>query len=124
MGAEADVACNAESGQRSTERLNFRNGCRHHDFDTRAGRIDVAVPKLLDSYLPDWLLEPRERAERVSNLGGGDLLPVGVATRCMDKRVQSLGISGLVPLAGVGDGGTSRRAGRRVRRHRHLDHGP
>ena len=65
MGAEADTACNAEFGQRSPERVNSRNGYRHRDFDTRAGTIDVAVPKLRQgSYFPDWLLEPRKRARR------------------------------------------------------------
>ena len=54
MGAEADAACGADYGQRSAERVNSRNGYRHRDFDTRAGTIDVAVPKLRQgSYFPE-----------------------------------------------------------------------
>ena len=65
MSAEADAVCGAEFGERSPERVNSRNGYRHRDFDTRAGSIDVAIPKLRQgSYFPDWLLEPRKRAEK------------------------------------------------------------
>src|ERR1700745_940313 len=65
MGAEADASCRAEYGQRSAERTNQRNGYRHRQFDTRAGSLDLAIPKLRHgSYFPDWLLERRKRAER------------------------------------------------------------
>jgi putative transposase len=58
MGAEADAACGAGYGERSEDRTNSRNGYRHRDFDTRAGTIDVAIPKLRSgSYFPDWLLD-------------------------------------------------------------------
>ena len=46
MGAEADVLCGAEYGQRSTDRVNQRNGYRHREFDTRTGTLDLAIPKL------------------------------------------------------------------------------
>jgi len=46
MSAEADAVCGAEYGARSSERTNVRNGYRHRDFDTRAGTLDVAIPKL------------------------------------------------------------------------------
>jgi putative transposase len=65
MGAEADVLCGAGYGQRSTDRVNQRNGYRHREFDTRTGTLDLAIPKLRQgSYFPDWLLERRKRAER------------------------------------------------------------
>ncbi len=52
-------------GARSSERSNVRNDYRHRDFDTRAGTLDVAIPKLrTGSYFPDWLLQRRRRAER------------------------------------------------------------
>ena len=64
MGAEADAVCGAEYGTRSTERTNVRNGYRHRESDTRAGTLDVAIPKLRSgSYFPEWLLERRKRAE-------------------------------------------------------------
>jgi putative transposase len=46
MGAQADAVCGAGYGERSEDRANSRNGYRHRDFDTRAGTIDVAIPKL------------------------------------------------------------------------------
>jgi hypothetical protein len=53
LSAEADAVCGAEYGVSSPDRVNRRNGYRHRDFDTRAGSIDVAVPKLRQgSYFP------------------------------------------------------------------------
>src|SRR5438445_13325515 len=64
MGAEAQQACGAEYGERSSERSNSRNGYRERDGDTRAGTIPLAIPQLRQgSHFPDWLLEPRRRAE-------------------------------------------------------------
>src|SRR3954467_8020056 len=64
MSAEADAVCGAEYGVRSGEGTNVRTGSRPGEFDTRAGRWEVAIPKLrAGSYFPDWLLERRRRAE-------------------------------------------------------------
>jgi putative transposase len=46
MSAEADSVCGASYGQRSTERTNSRNGYRTREWDTRAGTVELAVPKL------------------------------------------------------------------------------
>ena len=65
MSADADGLCNADYGERSPERLNVRNGYRARDFDTRVGTVELSIPKLrTGTYYPDWLLEPRRRAER------------------------------------------------------------
>ena len=65
LSADADQVCGASYGAVSPERTNRRNGYRHRDFDTRAGTVDVAIPKLRQgSYFPEWLLERRKRAER------------------------------------------------------------
>jgi len=54
MGAEADALCGAPHGQSSEDRVNVRNGYRHRPFDTRAGTLDVAIPKLRSgTYFPD-----------------------------------------------------------------------
>jgi putative transposase len=82
MSAEADAVCGAAYGERSDERTNTRNGYRHREWDTRAGSIDLAVPKLRQgSYFPGWLLERRRRAEAalVSVVATSYLL--GVSTR-------------------------------------------
>ena len=64
LSAQDGTVCGAEYGRPSTERVNSRNGYRHRDFYTRAGTLDVAIPKLRQgTYFPDWLLERRRRAE-------------------------------------------------------------
>jgi mutator family transposase len=58
MSAEAEAACGAAYGERSEERTNSRNGYRPRDWDTRAGTVELAIPKLrTGSYFPDWLLQ-------------------------------------------------------------------
>jgi transposase-like protein len=96
MGAEADAVCGAEYGQSSAERVNSRNGYRHRDFDTRAGTLDVAIPKLRQgTYFPDWLLERRRRAEGALTSVVATCYLLGVSTRRMEKLVESLGITRL-----------------------------
>jgi putative transposase len=96
MGAEADALCGAGYGERSGERTNHRNGYRHREFDTRAGTLDAAIPKLRQgSYFPDWLLERRKRAERALTTVVATRYLLGVSTRRMDKLVGTLGITGL-----------------------------
>jgi putative transposase len=96
MSAEADAVCGAPYGTSSPDRVNVRNGYRHRDFDTRAGTIDVAIPKLREgTYFPDWLLTRRKRAEAALTSVIATCYLLGVSTRRMDKLVQSLGIEGL-----------------------------
>ena len=51
MSAEVDAVCGAPYGTPSLDRVNVRNGYRHRDFDTRAGTLDVAIPKLRSGQL-------------------------------------------------------------------------
>lgn len=96
MGAEADALCGAGYGERSPERVNSRNGYRHRDYDTRAGTIDLAVPKLREgSYFPGWLLEPRRRAERALTQVFCQCYVEGVSTRRVDDVVKAMGIEGI-----------------------------
>ena len=96
MSAEADAMCGAGYGERSADRVNSRNGYRHRDFDTRAGTIDLAVPKLREgSYYPGWLLEPRRRAERALTQVVCQCYVEGVSTRRVDDIVKAMGIEGI-----------------------------
>jgi transposase-like protein len=93
MSAEADALCGAGYGERSPERVNRRNGYRERDWDTRVGTIELAVPKLrAGSYFPDWLLQPRRRAEQALVSVIADCYLAGVSTRRVEKLVQQLGI--------------------------------
>jgi transposase-like protein len=46
MPAEADAICGAPYGMPGPDRVNVRDGYRHRDSGTRAGTLDVAIPKL------------------------------------------------------------------------------
>ena len=93
MGADADALCGADYGERSPERVNRRNGYRERAWDTRAGTIALAVPKLREgTYFPDWLLEPRRRAERAFVQFVAECYVRGVSTRRVEGLVAQLGI--------------------------------
>src|SRR5512133_2813782 len=124
MSAEADAVCGAEYGRRSSERTNTRNGYRHREFDTRAGTLEVAIPKLRQgSYFPDWLLERRRRAERALTTVVATCYLLGVSTRRMEKLVESLGITRL-SKSQVSEMARDLDAQVADFRHRPLDAGP
>jgi transposase-like protein len=96
MSAEASGLCQAEYGKVSGERVNSRNGYRNRRWDTRAGTIDLAIPKLRSgSYFPDWLIEPRRRVERALVAVVAQCYVEGVSTRRVDDVVKSMGITGI-----------------------------
>jgi len=96
MAAEADAVCGAPYGERSPERVNSRNGYRPREWDTRAGTLEVAIPKLrTGTYIPDWLLERRRRAERALTTVVATCYLLGVSTRRMERLVETLGITRL-----------------------------
>ncbi|GAT71517.1 transposase [Planomonospora sphaerica] len=96
MSAEADSLCGAAYGERREDRVNRRNGYRKRDWDTRAGTVELAIPKLRSgTYFPDWLLQRRRRAEQalISVVATSYLL--GVSTRRVDKLIEQLGVQGI-----------------------------
>ena len=96
LSADADAVVGAEYGRPAPGRTAQRNGYRHRDLDTRAGTVDVAIPKLrTGSYFPEWLLERRKRAESALITVVADCYLAGVSTRRMDKLVKTLGIDSL-----------------------------
>ena len=85
MGAEASAVCNAGYAERTPDRSNVRNGYRERRWDTRAGTIDLAIPKLRSgSYFPGWLLEPRRRGGTGDGRGGRAVLRRG----CLDAACR------------------------------------
>lgn len=83
-GAEADAICGAAYGERSERRKNTRNGYQRRDWDTRAGSIALAIPKLRQgSYFLGWLLERRRGAEAALVTVVATSYLLGVSTRRM-----------------------------------------
>ena len=96
MGADADALCGAAYGERHPERTNRRNGYRERAWDTRLGTIALPIPKLRHgSYFPEWLLEPRRRAERALVQVVAEAYLLGVSVRRIETLVQTLGIDRL-----------------------------
>jgi transposase-like protein len=96
MSAQADQLCGAEYGERSPQRANRRNGYRARDWDTRAGTVELAVPKLRHgSYFPDWLLTHRRRAEQALVTVVATAYLLGVSTRRVERLAEQLGVKSL-----------------------------
>jgi putative transposase len=96
MSFDADAICNAGFGERTAERENRRNGYRQRPWDSRVGTVALSVPRLREgSYYPDWLLEPRRRAERALVQVVVEAYVRGVSTRRVEGLVQQLGLASM-----------------------------
>ena len=92
MEAEVSELIGAERGERTAERLTHRNGYRSRQWHTRAGELELAIPKLRrGSYFPSFL-EPRKRSEQALVSVIQEAYVAGVSTRKMDQVVESLGL--------------------------------
>jgi putative transposase len=95
MDADVEARCNAGYGEVTPERVNSRNGYRRREWDTRAGTVELAIPKLREgSYFPAFL-EHRRRAERALASVVATSYLLGVSTRRVEKLAASLGVTGL-----------------------------
>ena len=95
MAAEVDQLTGAATGVRSPDRLNHRNGYRARGWETRVGRIELAIPKLRKgSYFPAFL-EPRRTAEKALTAVIQEAYVHGISTRSVDDLVKALGGTGV-----------------------------
>ena len=92
MEAEVSELIGAERGERTPERLTHRNGYRARPWQTRAGELELAIPKIRrGSYFPSFL-EPRRRSEQALVAVVQEAYVAGVSTRKVDQVVESLGL--------------------------------
>jgi transposase-like protein len=92
MEVEVSGLIGAEHGERTEDRATHRNGYRPRRFDTRAGELEIAIPKLRKgSYFPSFL-QPRKRAEQALVAVVQEAYVAGVSTRKVDQVVESLGL--------------------------------
>jgi putative transposase len=95
MDFEIEQRCGAGYGERTDERNNSRNGYRDRLWETRAGSIDLRIPKLRrGSYFPGFL-EPRRTAEKALVAVIQEAYIQGVSTRSVDELVKAMGMSGI-----------------------------
>ena len=95
MELEADGLCNAGRHERSAERANHRNGYRDRAWETRAGTVDLKIPKLRKgSYFPVFL-EHRRTSERALIAVIQEAYVHGISTRSVDDLVKAMGMTGI-----------------------------
>ena len=92
MEAEISELIGAERGERTDDRATHRNGYRRRRWDTRAGEIELQIPKIRQgSYFPSFL-QPRKRSEQALVSVVQQAYVCGVSTRRVDQLVESLGL--------------------------------
>ena len=95
MEMEVAGLTGAAYGEKSAERLVQRNGYRDRDWHTRAGTVDLRIPKLRKgSYFP-FFLEPRRLAEKALTAVIQEAYIQGISTRSVDDLVKAMGMSGI-----------------------------
>jgi putative transposase len=95
MALEVEGLTGAAHGERDPERINHRNGYRDRLWETRAGTVELRIPKLRKgSYFPGFL-EPRRMAEKALTAVIQEAYVQGVSTRSVDDPVKAMGMSGI-----------------------------
>lgn len=95
MELEVGALTGAGYGEKSPARLVQRNGHRERDWQTRAGTVELRIPKLRKgSYFPGFL-EPRRMAERALTAVIQEAYVQGISTRSVDELVKALGMDGI-----------------------------
>ncbi len=95
MELEIESLTGAGHGERSPERINHRNGYRDRVWETRAGAVELRIPKLRrSSYFPGFL-EPRRMAEKALAAVIQEAYIQGVSTRSVDELVRAMGMTGI-----------------------------
>ena len=95
MELEVENLTGASYGEKSSERRAQRNGYRDRDWETRAGAVELRIPKLRKgSYFPGFL-EPRRMAEKALTAVVQEAYVQGISTRSVDDLVKAMGMSGI-----------------------------
>jgi putative transposase len=91
MDLEVETLTGAAHGSRNADRLTHRDGYRERDWETRAGTVELRIPKLRKgSYFPGFL-EPRRMSEKALTAVIQEAYVQGISTRSVDDLVQAMG---------------------------------
>jgi transposase-like protein len=95
MELEVEGLAGAAYGEKSAERFAQRKGYRDRSWETRAGTVELRIPKLRKgSYFPAFL-EPRRMAEKALTAVIQEAYIHGVSTRSVDDLVKAMGMTGI-----------------------------
>ena len=95
MELEVETLTGAAHSRRSADRFTHRNGYRSREWDTRAGTVELHIPKIRKgSYFPGFL-EPRRMGEKALSAVIQEAYIQGVSTRSVDDLVQAMGMTGI-----------------------------
>ena len=95
MDMEVGGLTGAAYGEKNPDRLVQRNGYRERGWETRAGSVELRIPKLRKgSYFP-FFLEPRRLAEKALTAVIQEAYVQGISTRSVDDLVKAMGMSGI-----------------------------
>jgi putative transposase len=91
VGAVTGAAC----GEKDPARRAQRNGYRDRDWETRAGTVELRIPKLRKGSCFPGFLEPRRMAEKALTAIIREACVQGISTRSVDDLVEAMGMSGI-----------------------------
>jgi hypothetical protein len=95
MELEVGALTGAGYGEKSGDRLAQRNGYRGRDWETRAGTVELRIPRLrTGSYFPTFI-EPRRLAEKALTAVVQEAYIQGISTRSVDDLVKAMGMGGI-----------------------------
>src|SRR2546430_11610745 len=95
MELEVENLTGAPHGERSADRITHRNGYRERDWETRAGTVELRIPKLRKGSYFTGFLEPRRMAEKALAAVIQEAYIQGVSTRSVDELVKAMGMTGI-----------------------------